>query len=379
MKKFIYLKHIQIQNGKDNVFHDLTSSSTANTHSSEFERLWKETEHLRADHLLTIDKSNTYEYTPEMKKHVISNDMYSPYHLHDGLVPKTALQSLSLTSSPCSSDYSPPAHLVPFQTHHHHHHLQQQQQHYSITPVSEVPYQHSLSHYETSPFQQLPKTSCNCQQCQPIDNDYTGPITYEIFMKQKYQPNLHACRCCSYENQTLSLPSFREDTKSVDIIKEEPSEQETNFRATNLSSLQISPPSPEDPLALKSPFYPHKILGKKRSSRKTTSESAKIKRKISSTKTVNKEFGSPTIYACPYPECGKTYNRLFHLRSHKRTHMGIKPYSCTWPECGWKFARSDELTRHFRKHTGVKPFSCKHCDRAFSRSDHLQLHMKRHL
>ena len=46
---------------------------------------------------------------------------------------------------------------------------------------------------------------------------------------------------------------------------------------------------------------------------------------------------------------------------------------------GWRFARSDELTRHQRKHTGDRPFQCKLCERAFSRSDHLALHMKRHM
>ena len=53
---------------------------------------------------------------------------------------------------------------------------------------------------------------------------------------------------------------------------------------------------------------------------------------------------------------------------------GEKPYRCSWEGCEWRFARSDELTRHHRKHTGVKPFKCTHCERSFSRSDHLALY-----
>ncbi|KAF9109276.1 hypothetical protein BGX27_007779 [Mortierella sp. AM989] len=86
-------------------------------------------------------------------------------------------------------------------------------------------------------------------------------------------------------------------------------------------------------------------------------------------------------YKCE--QCSKTFSRPFNLRSHRATHLGVKPYPCTHVNekgelCSWTFARRHDLARHMgSRHSKDNMFTCKTCGVKCTRTDAFKRHLAR--
>ena len=79
--------------------------------------------------------------------------------------------------------------------------------------------------------------------------------------------------------------------------------------------------------------------------------------------------------------CSATFNRRDKLKRHKLVHDPNKKYKCPFKAhtgCPKEFNRPDKLKAHILTHSGIKPHHCPQCGRSFSRRAHLRSHLLAH-
>lgn len=103
--------------------------------------------------------------------------------------------------------------------------------------------------------------------------------------------------------------------------------------------------------------------------------------------------------------CGLVLSSASARSGHMRIHSGFKPYHCTHCDrhfrqvstfrihsvrihghgekaqvcgiCSKHFANRYQLKQHYNTHTGQRPYECDRCDKTFTQSSSLKLHVRR--
>ncbi|KAJ6662341.1 hypothetical protein lerEdw1_012505 [Lerista edwardsae] len=110
------------------------------------------------------------------------------------------------------------------------------------------------------------------------------------------------------------------------------------------------------------------------------------------------------VSRCDFENCGKSFKKHQHLKTHQCQHNGEPPFKCNYEGCGMSFFVPSRLKRHEKIHAGypcqkdgcsfvgktwsellthlreshVEPVICNVCSKTFRRKDYLRSHQKTH-
>ena len=97
----------------------------------------------------------------------------------------------------------------------------------------------------------------------------------------------------------------------------------------------------------------------------------------------------PSAKKYPCKQCDKSYTWPFLLNNHVKTiHENLKEYGCDQPDCNSNFGRRATLIQHLILVHGIvatkdknetkhaRKYCCKNCDKSYTTSTNLKLHMK---